>query len=132
MSNIGKKKLIKLRFLKRVLNTSVLEFIFDNKDFSDCNFDFKKDYKMDEINKQINVKIPLSYLISYILDNYTNFDKNFNFEINDFIETIENNKLFFDDFEIVKKTKGELNVDNIDLLFRKYYMIYQDKDYHIY
>jgi hypothetical protein len=130
---MNNKKLIKLRFLKRVLNTSVLEFIFDNINFSDCNFDFKKNYKMDEIKKQINAKIPLNYLMSYILDNYTNFNDNFNFEINDFIKTIENNKLFFDDFEIVKKTEGELNnIDNIDLLFRKYYMIDNDKDYHIY
>jgi hypothetical protein len=130
---MNNKKLIKLRFLKRVLNTSVLEFIFDNINFSDCNFDFKKNYKMDEIKKQINAKIPLNYLMSYILDNYTNFNDNFNFEINDFIKTIENNKLFFDDFEIVKKTEGELNnIDNIDLLFRKYYMIDNDKVYHTY
>jgi hypothetical protein len=123
MQNIEENKYNKLKNLKRVLHISFCDYSINHYSYNEV-----KELN-DTIKQCYTFIIPLNKIINYIIEAYKTVDNNFNFVINDFVETMENNKLFFDGFELVKNSAEESTIDNMNLVITKHYIKYNNDEY---
>jgi hypothetical protein len=123
MQNIEENKYNKLKNLKRVLNISFYDYLSKHYSYNDVAT------AEDKIKQCYTIKIPLNKIINYIMEAYKTVDNNFNFVINEFVETLTDNKLFFDGFEIVKTGAEESTIDNMNLVITKHYIKYNNDEY---
>lgn len=123
MQNIEENKYNKLKNLKRVLNISFYDYSIKHYSYNDVK------ETEDKIKQCYTIIIPLNKIINYIMEAYKTIDNNFNFVINEFVEIMENNKLFFDGFELVKGGAEESTIDNMNLVITKHYIKYNNDEY---